>query len=215
MLLLVRHMLDAHRRLPKLLRVWSIAPITVLGVAIGGLAFPLPTGPLCDEGMVLFMEGGCDWGRSNVFFFSKAGLLLGLNLSFCLAWRHRVSRAIGFIPHFAILVVVSWLFLSDPDCDRYYSHPNGSIGQMTIEAMAFAILGIELVRRFAASPRQWSVVAFVVGWNGFHVGVFYLGLYFTHHWTWLHTFWIAAVLVGTACALRLTRGSSGLSMLAS
>ncbi|HEV7238381.1 MAG TPA: hypothetical protein VGQ36_04005 [Thermoanaerobaculia bacterium] len=28
--------------------------------------------------MVLFMEGGCDFGQSNVFFHSKLGLLIAL-----------------------------------------------------------------------------------------------------------------------------------------
>jgi hypothetical protein len=109
------------------------------------------------------------------------------------------------------LLILSSAFRSDPDCDRYYSHPNGSLGQMTVEATAFAILGIALVRHFAASPRRLLAIPLIVGWNALHVGVFYLGLLFTDHWTWLHTFWIAAVLVGTACTLRRTRDSSELA----
>jgi hypothetical protein len=150
--------------------------------------------------MVLFMEGGCDWGRSNEFFFSKLGLLLGINIAFCIAWRHHLRSFLGFVPHLLVLAMISVLYRSDPGCDRYYSHPNGSEGQMTVEAIAFALLGFALLHRFSESRLRSLVVPLLVLWNGFHVGVFYLGLVFTNHWTWLHTGWIAGVLIIAARA---------------
>ena len=78
----VRATAQAHARLPLMLQVWVLAPAVFLFTIVSGLLFALPPGPLSDEGMVLFMEGGCDWGKSNVFFFSKLCLLIALNLVF-------------------------------------------------------------------------------------------------------------------------------------
>lgn len=196
----IRKILAAHRALPVALRVWVMVPATLFLVIAGGLLFTLPPGPLCDEGMVLFMEGGCDWGGSNIFFFSKLGLLLAMNIGFMIAWQKNVRHALGFTPHFVVLFVLTLANLSDGRCDTYYSHPNGSTGQMTLEAAAFAWLGAALL---AALPRTVPrLVAALVAWNGSYVAVFYLGLIFTNHWTWTHTFWIAAVLGIAATAIR-------------
>jgi hypothetical protein len=42
--------------------------------------------------MVLFMEGGCDMGESNIFF-SKLGALLAVNVAFVAASRRPTVRA--------------------------------------------------------------------------------------------------------------------------
>ena len=39
-----------------------LVPLTLVLDLLLGSCFTLPPGPLCDEGMVLFLEGGCDWG---------------------------------------------------------------------------------------------------------------------------------------------------------
>ena len=184
---------DEHRKLPRSLRVWLIIPGIAIFVIFTGLVFTLPPGPLCDEGMVLFMEGGCDWGESNVFFFSKLGLLLGINFAFVVAWLSGVRSIQGFLPHLVVLGVLAVLPLSDPKCDTYYGHPNGSIAQMNAEAAGFSVAGIALLRRFKTHPRR-LLVPLILAWNGFHIGIFYLGLTFTHHWTWLHTAWVAVTL---------------------
>src|SRR5512145_2975013 len=85
----------AHQALPRPLRLQWIVPGTFLFVTVTGLFIGLPSGPLCDEEMVLFMEGGCDMGHSNVFFFSKLGMLVVLTGALSLAWRKRVT---GFAP---------------------------------------------------------------------------------------------------------------------
>lgn len=191
----------AHRRLPILLRVWFLVPLTLTLVVLGGSYFTLPP-HLCDEGMVLFMEGGCDWGNSNIYFFSKLGLLLAVNIGFALAWAYRVRCPLGFVPHLFVLAMLSWFLRSDPRCDRYYSHPNGSIGQMTVEVMAFTALGLATLDRFAATAKRLTVVPLLLAWNATHVSVFYLGLYLADHWTWTHTLWIAGTQMMVALALR-------------
>lgn len=135
----------AHRELPRLLGVWVVVPATVALVVVGGLGLTLHPGPLCDEGMVLFMEGGCDWGVSNEFFFSKLGLLLAMNLVFIVSWVRGVQGARGFLPHFIVLALLTLANYSDEYCRHYYSHPNGSIGQMTTEAIAFGLLGVTIL----------------------------------------------------------------------
>ena len=194
----VHRVITAHRNLPRLLRLWFLVPLIIMLVTIGGMFFTLPPGPLCDEGMVLFMEGSCDWGGSNVFFFSKLGLLLGLNFAFYISWRYRLRSFLGFLPHFVVLAVLSLWLLSDPECEHYYTHANGSFGQMIIEAMAFAVLGIALLHRFADSSHRVLVVPLLIAWNAFYIGIFYVFLGITNHWTWLHTGLIAVILLVTS-----------------
>ena len=175
-----------------------LVPFTLFLVLALGLTFNLPPGPLCDEGMVLFMEGGCDWGDTNIFFFSKLGLLLTMNLSFLVVSRLPPLAWWTFIPHLLLLGLLGWLFRIDPRCHDYYSHPNGSIGQMAVEGAAFAILGLALVG-WVREKRMTMVLASLLAWNLVHVGLFYLWLSVTDHWTWLHT----ALLCGSMVVLGL------------
>jgi len=92
-------------------------------IAILGNGLTLPPGPLCDEGMILFMEGGCDWGESNVFFYSKLGLMLSLTYAFSVAWRRGVRDASGFAPHLVLAGVLAYATRSGAACDTYYSPP--------------------------------------------------------------------------------------------
>ncbi len=194
--------------LPRLLRFHVLVPLTFLLVVVSGNLLTLPPGPLCDEGMVLFMEGGCDWGESNIFFFSKAGLLVAVNVAFVLCLVRRVRHLRGFVPHLALLMVLSWQMQSGGKCDTYYSHPNGSLGQMTLELAAFSVLGMALV----ALLRDRGLASKVLGvavWNGSYVGAFYLWLRVTPHWTWAHTFLLSGtfLLIGLAVAVpSLARG---------
>ncbi|MCP3102451.1 hypothetical protein LZ198_26615 [Myxococcus sp. K15C18031901] len=183
-----------------MLRVYLLVPLAGVLLDVVGLHFPLPPGPLCDEGMVLFMEGGCDWGWSNVFFFSKGVLLLVLNVCFLVAARGRVKPWPDFLPHLLLLTaVVAW----NPHverCDSYYGHPNGSLAQMVVEGLAFALLGMALLGRAReCSWRRLAVLA--LAWNAFHVFMFYAWLAVTDHWTWLHTGLVAASLLAPAVAL--------------
>lgn len=187
----------AHRELPLILRIWVVVPATLLLVVAGGLGFTLPTGPLCDEGMILFMEGGCDWGLSNEFFFSKLGLLVAMNVVFVGAWLHRVHDWRGFVPHFIVLALLTVANNSDEYCRDYYSHPNGSIGQMTGEAMAFGVLGVTILSQIRIETAARLTVA-VLAWNALHVAAFYFALLFANHWTWLHTIVIVTNLAAAA-----------------
>jgi hypothetical protein len=89
-----------------------LAPLTVLIATIGGLFFSLPPGPLCDEGMILFMEGGCDFGRTNEFFWAKLSLLLTLSWALLLAARRGVSDVLAFTPHFLVAAYLVWTYRS-------------------------------------------------------------------------------------------------------
>lgn len=179
-----------------------LVPFTLFLVLALGLTFNLPPGPLCDEGMVLFMEGGCDWGDTNIFFFSKLGLLLSINLSFLVVSRLPPLAGWTFIPHLLLLGLLGLLFRIDPRCHDYYSHPNGSIGQMAVEGAAFAILGLALVG-WVREKRMSTVLASLLAWNLIHVGLFYLWLPFTDHWTWLHTALLCGSMVVLGLAIRV------------
>ena len=154
------------------------------------------------------MEGGCDWGVSNEFFFSKLGLLLGINVVFIVAARYRIRNWRAFGPHFIVLTALTAWNYSDEYCRNYYSHPNGSIGQMTAELMAFAVLGIAIVTQMRIH-RCLHLVLALLSWNVLHVGTFYVGLLFFDHWTWTHTLWIIGVLVTTALIIRMRHRERG------
>lgn len=158
---------------------------------------------MCDEGMVLFMEGGCDWGNSNIFFFSKLSLLVAVNAAFVITWYLARVSPVAFVPHLVLLVTVAAVFDTDLGCSDYYSHPNGSTGQMMVEAAAFIVLGLAFTLH--RNRRSLTLAVGVLVWNGVHLLVFYAGLTFTHHWTWLHTWWIAAALCSMAEGLRRLR----------
>lgn len=187
----------AQRDLPWFLRVYVFVPATLVLVVLLGSVAPLPPGPLCDDGMILFMEGGCDWGLSNIFFHSKLGLLLAVNLAFaaCL-WRRPVSFR-GFVPHLVILLIQTWVMRSGEYCDTYYSHPNGSLGQMTLEVAAFAVLGLSILVSWAPLTGILGVVAAFL-WNGAYWVAFYALLPVASHWTWAHTLGVCSVLLGVA-----------------
>lgn len=187
-------LIAANRALPLLVRVQVLTPLTFSTVFALGMLVPLPPGPLCDEGMVLFMEGGCDWGASNIFFYSKVGLLLAGNLAFAVCARAPAEALRGFYLHLAILLAIALLTLSGGGCDTYYDHPNGSIGQMVVEAMAFSVLGLGILP-LVQGRSALVVLAALATWDATHVGTFYSWLAVTNHWTWLHTALISATFL--------------------
>lgn len=208
----LRRVWQAHERLPAGLRLPLLAPATLVIVIFLGVTFTIPPGPLCDEGMILFMEGGCDYGDSNIFFFSKLGTMIALNLAFIVAWRAaRAGRAVeppAFLPHFIAAALLAWLNRSGGHCDTYYAHPNGSIGQMVVELAAYAFLGLAIVRAWAAGGSAWRLPLALAGWTLAYVLAFYAALAVTFHWTWLHTLLVtgllllAGLVVGRRVALR-------------
>ena len=183
---LLKRFVAPQQDLGPFLRFEVLVPLTIFLFVVGGKFFTLPPGPLCDEGMVLFMEGGCDYGWSNVFFFAKVSLLLIANLAMVVSWQRPPVAWGGFALHFALLGCVAYALRSDTACDTYYSHPNGSLGQMILEMVCFSIFGIALARVSATAPWPARGLA-ILGWNGFHVGLFYLYLNLFDHWTWQHT----------------------------
>jgi hypothetical protein len=214
-----------QRGIPRLLRFYNFVPVTVVFIVLTGSAFSLPPGPLCDEGMILFMEGGCDWGDSNLFFFSKLGALVAVNVAFVVSSRRSPTRPGAFLPHLLLLCWLGWMLRSGGGCDTYYSHPNGSGGQMALEIAAFAVLGLALVP-LVRYRRARTVTAALVGWNWIHVGLFYIWLEVADHWTWEHTWLLCGSMlvlgalamtannlrrrgIGAATQLPLSAGSVG------
>jgi len=193
-----------QRALPVALRFWVLVPATMALVAIAGLLFTLPPGPLCDDGMVLFLEGGCDWGLSNLFFFSKLGALVAVNFAFFWAWKRRVRRLWPFAPHVLLLLLLAVVYRAGGRCDTFYDHPNGSFGQMAFELAAFAALGLALLP--ALRGRGWGAFLTVwIGWNALHGGLFYVWLEAAPHWTWLHSTLLGGSLLLPAVALSVAR----------
>ena len=214
---LMRRIWRAHQDLPRLVRLQWIIPLTLALVVLGGNFFTLPPGPLCDEGMVLFMEGGCDWGPSNMFFFSKLGLLVSLNVAFVVAWFGGVRGFMGLVPHFLLALSLALVTWSGGRCDSYYGHPNGSIGQMILEIAAFALLGVVLLLRWQKGA-AWKLALMLTGWNLLHVTSFYVWLVLFRHWTWGHTALVILSLVVTGGilspnkSLKPTRLARGLAL---
>ena len=85
---------------------------------------------------------GCDWGAGNIFFFSKLCLLISLNVVFVIVWFRAQVRPVAFVPHLAVLLIVAAVFNTDLGCGDYYGHPNGTTGQMIVEAVAFIVMGL-------------------------------------------------------------------------
>lgn len=197
---LVERLVAGQRDLGPLLRFESIVPFSLVVWVAAGSFLTLPPGPLCDEGMVLFMEGGCDWGESNLFFFAKVSLLLTINLALIAAWFRPPVSWRGLWPHFVLLGLVGWLYRSGGSCDTYYAHPNGSPGQMVFEMACFAALGVALAR--VTLDWRWPPrLAVLAGWNGLQVGLFYLYLEVAPHWTWIHTAALGATLLTAAAVV--------------
>lgn len=192
--------------LPPALSVWRLVPVGIIGIIIYGIALALPVGPLLDEGMVLFMEGGCDWGESNVFFFSKLGLLLTVNAALLCAMRDKLTKFSLFIPHFvagAVLIAIWW---NDTSCDQYYGHPQGNLAQMVFEIMTVAILMISVIPLLnAQSPFKKLLV--LIGINLWYIAAFEFALMYFPHWTWSHSFLVALLMLIPCLGIRL-RGAN-------
>ena len=94
-----------------------------------------------------------------------------------------------------------WGLRSGGRCDFYYSHPNGSLGQMVLEVAAFAALGLSGLR--LPTGRGWfRLCGAVFAWHALHVGTFYAWLRFYEPWLWLHSVAVAATLLLAALGLR-------------
>ena len=199
--------IDSQQDLGLLLRFETLVPFTLFVFGFGGTVLTLPPGPLCDEGMMLFMEGGCDWGCSNIFFFAKLSLLVSVNLAVLVAWKRPPASWSGLFPHFALLGLMAYVHRSGGHCDTYYSHPNGSLGQMILEMACFAALGVAVARALASASWSRRLVAWLT-WNCLHVGLFYLCLKLFSHWTWQHSSLLGGSMSGQKTLLKIANHPS-------
>jgi hypothetical protein len=192
----------ARKHAEFLLQPRWLIPLTFLWTVATGLLLTLPVGPLSDDGMVLFMEGGCDWGNSNIFFFAKLGILVAINTAMVVAMQHQTIR-LRTLPVFFLTAGLLVAFnVSDLECSTYYNHPQGSLGQMVFEMAAFAILGLSWLR----PTRDWSLAGklwALVAWNGAFVGLFYTYLTWFPHWSWAHTFALSFTLIFIAMFIQV------------
>ena len=178
-----------QKGIPESLNVWRLVPLTFLGICIYGIGLALPVGPLSDDGMIFFMEGGCDWGNSSVFFFSKLGLLVAINAAMMFALRERFQQTSMFIPHFVAAGALMAVYWNDYSCGL----TQGNIAQMIAEISALAALMIvALPALISASAAKKLLV--LCGINAWHVGAFQFALLYFPHWSWSHT---SAVIVLT------------------
>lgn len=178
-------------------------------VFLWGTFLPLEPGPLCDEGMILFMEGGCDWGATNLFFIPKAGLLIttlvvGASVG-------RLDRR-GFLPHLFALLAMGALpgMSAGGRCDTYYGHPNGNFAQMLIEQAALGGLVLASAA-FFSQQRVYLRLLIVIGVMLAAVAIFYAWLPLMPHWTWLHTALVAGSWLGGAALLEFRTRSAARS----
>jgi hypothetical protein len=192
-----------QRHLPPPLRVGPLATLTFAGIVAAGCLWTLPPGPLADEGMVLFMEGGCDWGASNVFFFAKAGLVVAVGAVYAMALRYRIRHWLPFTAHYGLGAALVAAFFSDPRCDAYwYGHPQGSIGQMVVETQALGVLALVTARAVAArSLPVGGQLAAGAAVPLAYAAAFQLWLPVVPHWTWGHTGLIVAALLALAAGV--------------
>jgi hypothetical protein len=175
-----------QKSLPRSLQVIPFAAIVFMSLVFLGQSFAFPPGPLCDDGMVLFMEGGCDWGESNIFFMSKVALLISIN--WCAVWclRHRISRKTTFAMHFLLVAILGSFWWTDTSCDQFYGHPQGNLGQLTVEMLSLAALMLLMLPRFFSLSWSGQLLALLVI-NVWHVLSFYISLLAVNHASWWHT----------------------------
>lgn len=205
------HSTSEHRRsklqkilyqddMPFSLRFWKVVPLTAVGIIVFGMSLALPVGPLSDEGMILFMEGGCDWGNSNIFFFSKLGLLLSVNACFLIALREKFADLNRLVPHLIFLAVLSFIWWNDQSCDAFYGHPQGNLSQMVVEVGALALLMMAMLPRLIAlSPSKQLASVCVL--NLWYVAAFYFALKFFPHWSWSHSFLVSFFMLLSSVAV--------------
>lgn len=194
--------------LPKSLKLGPLAFGTAGFVILSGLILTLPVGPLSDEGMILFMEGGCDWGASNVFFFSRLGLIAAMNFALVVVLGRGSPPFIRFVPHLIVAGVLISQTYRDVSCDDYwYGHPQGNLGQTLVEIVAFALLGIAL-GKLAYSWKSSQKLMVLVAWNALFVAIFYAALSQAPHWDWTHTFVVSGSLLVVAALVALRQFSA-------
>lgn len=171
-----------QKNMPQALSVWRLVPLTFLGICVFGIGLALPVGPLSDDGMILFMEGGCDWGNSSVFFFSKLGLLVAINAGMLIALRQHFTQARMFIPHFLVAVGLMAVYWND----YYCGITQGTTAQMVAEVAALAALMIAAIPKLmtATPAKKLGVLTLINVW---HIAVFEFALLYFLHWTWNHT----------------------------
>ena len=189
-------------RLPVISLPWPVrfkilVPGTLVLTAALGLRFPLPSGPLCDGAMIAFMEGGCDWGRTNEFFFAKVGLLVATNFAFVVCLRRPSTTLIGFVPHLLVLLWFTAVEANDHSCDGYYENPRLNMGQLGFELIGFSLLGIALLRYLRGRPSRSGWIA-LTAWNVFYVTSFYGWALVVPYWSWEHVIVVTATLLAAA-----------------
>ena len=204
----VERLIADQRALPRPLQLPTLIALTSFFVGTAGLLLTIPPGPWCDDGpMPLFMEGGCDWGNTNIFFFSRLGLLLAVNLTAVVLVTRPAPTLRGLPLHLGVLVVLIGDFAVDSRCDTYYSHPNGSTGQSVAAIAAFAILGIAVVRSVQHLSRALRLLS-LAAWNASFVAIFYAALKLFPYWRWSHTLVVSGALLFFAVCLELRLGRS-------
>ena len=70
------------QKLPLWYRAWLILPLAVVALYILGMCLTLPPNMIDPRKYPAFMDGGTDWGGSNIFFYTRVVMLLMGTLGF-------------------------------------------------------------------------------------------------------------------------------------
>lgn len=98
-------MKNSQLQLPVWYRLWLILPLSVIILYILGMCLTLPPNRIDPRKYPAFMDGGSDWGGSNIFFYTRVvmlfmGLLGFLSLSQLRPrpdWQNLSYRSISMI----------------------------------------------------------------------------------------------------------------------
>ena len=174
-------------KLPLWYRPWLVLPVSAVTLAVLGLGLPLPPYMIDPCKYPAFMDGGTDWGGSNVFFYTRVVMLLmgmmgSLSIPFLKPrpdWQNTSWRGISrlscrcFAFHIACFVVYALTSLLSDDC--------GSLDTCTVLFLEIgcwyvvsAVFVVSLLRRGIDSGLMvlWAAVL--------NVGLLIIGFYVGH-----------------------------------
>jgi hypothetical protein len=188
---------DIHPTLPLWYRPWLILPLCIVALYILGMCLTLPPNMIDPRKYPAFMDGGTDWGGSNVFFYTRVVMLfmgvLGFLSVSCLKpqpdWRQLTLRSTAgllfraYFSHILCFIIYGTMsVLSDSAGDRQ------TWVILTLEIGGWYVLSaalvVSLLRRginLTLAHIVSAVLAIVYLLSGFYLGYWVTGAGFDAH----------------------------------
>jgi len=189
-------MIESQSKLPLWYRPWFILPISVVTLYILGMSLTLPPNMIDPRKYPAFMDGGSDWGGSNIFFYSRVVMLLMGLLGFLslsqlrprpnwmeMSWQ-TTAKALGWIFRYHIGCFVACTLLLVPSM---FDYDGGTWLALCVEIGAWyalsAMFAVSLLRYnngyicFISSSVLVAVFLIV----GFYLGYWVTGSGFSAH----------------------------------